>query len=505
MLLKEAQWNPVKIGSHSGNHKINVSSVSSGWLNNATTTDGSRLTKLRRYHEAACSSVEISRALDIMAEDISSSNADDDDIFFLEYPDEEKMKKTTLKLMKSMLGIWEERTEMDMKFFDRVRETLKYGATFYKKKAGGRLKYLYPERIIGHILAQDDETKVTHYIYDADLPLLEAKGNKTHQKQYGGNSENIETIPVTDMVIMKIGDKVYGESIIERVYSTWRKLHMLEDSMVIYRVTRASEKRVYYVDTGNLQGPKREKAIENQRLRLMQKQSTRKNGDLDTTYDPHSMNEDIFIPTNSQGKGSRVETLQGASNLGETGDLNWFMNKMAAGLRIPSSMIDTQSQEGGRETFNDMRVGQVYQVEMRYMGNIKRMQRFFARSLHKQSFEPFCLEREIVPPVEMKFRINAPMSFAMYKDLELHQAQINVMASTTQMQSISKKLALQKFMNMNHEELALNETNKLLEMGLDEEQIAEMPENVINNLVYGDGRLGKDYGIDPEAAGGRMY
>lgn len=500
-ILKESTWNPVKIGSHSGNHTMTVTSVSSGWFNRETSNDGNRRTKLTRYHQAACSSVEIMRALEIMAEDISSSNADDDDIFYLEYPDEDKMKKSTLKIMNSALELWQDRTKMEDTFFDRVKKTLIFGATFYKENSDGSYCPLHPERMIGYILSPEDDTKVTHYIYDPSAPLICDGSTGTTRTQIGKKTDAYP-IPVSDLTILKVGDGPWGESVIERVYSTWRKLQMLEDSVVIYRVTRAAEKRVFYVDTGNLAGPKREKAIEQQRLRLMQKQTSRKNESLDTSYDAHAMNEDIFIPTNSQGKGSRVETLQGAANLGENADLKYFLNKMSAGLRIPSSMVDTQSQDGGRETFNDMRVGQVYQVEMRYMGYIKRIQRHMAKVL-QQKFIEFCLDREIVPPENMRFRINAPMSFAMYKNLELYQAQINVMASTSQMNSISKKVALQKFMNFDHEELVENEIAKLMELGLTEDQIKDMSENVISNLVYGDARLGEEYGIEA-GAGGRF-
>lgn len=495
-ILKESKWNPVNLGSRGGNYNITTTAISSNWYNQQIDNSGSRFTRLKRYEDADCCSIEISRGLDILAQDISSSNADDEPIFYLEYDDEKKVKKSTISLANEMVNLWKKRTKMEDNFYNRVRDTLKYGMQCWRKQPDGSLKKIYIERLIGYILADDDETTVTHYIHDPNGKLLEHEKNhafRTVNKK--DQQRQLETIPVSDLVIMKLGDKPFGESIIEKVYGTWRKLAMLEDAMVIYRVVRAPERRVYYIDTGNLQGPKREAAIEKQRLRLMQKQASKQGADITTEYDPHSTSEDIFIPTNSQGKGSRVETLPAGSSLGETGDLSWFHKKLAAGLKIPSSMLDVQSDEGGREQFNDMRVGQVYQVEIRYMGYVKRIQRELRIPLH-ENFVEFCQDREFILPDGAELRINAPTSFIEYKDMEVHQAKLNVYNSTLQIGPLSKKTAMSTYLMMDQEEILNNEENKLKEMGLTDEQIKQMPQNVRENIVYGDARLGADYGIE---------
>lgn len=503
--LTEAAWKPVTRGGSRGGYSIGAYAASSSWYNNYIDNSGSRLNRLRRYNDADRCSVEISRALDILAEDISSSNADDEPTFQIEYPDDVKINKTTLKLYENGLKVWGERTGFEQSLFERVRDTLKYGATFFLIRGDGSLKRLPTERFVGYIVSQDNEDEVTHYVYDPHGDLICNCGTIAainHKNAYAGR--DYESIPVSSLVVLKTTDAPFGESIIEKVYATWRKMSLLEDSVVIYRVTRSAEKRIFYIDTGNLQGPKREAAMERQRLRLMQKQVL-KNGQISTEFDPHSASEDIFIPTNSAGKGSRVEVLPGGQQTGETGDLEWFAKKLAAGLRIPYSMIDTQGDQ--QQQFTDMRVGQMYQIEMRYLGYVKRFQRRFGAVLC-ENFREFCDRLDIVFPDYASIYITSPMSFSIYKEMELNQTMLNVYNGTLQVSGLSKKYAFIRYLNFEPDELRLNEESKLMEMGIDIETIKTMPQSDIDNLVYGvpKASIATKYGIDTDqqgAAGGR--
>jgi len=498
-MLKEAEWKAVTRGQNKG-YAINAYAASTSWYNNYLDSSGSRLNRLRRYHEADKCSVEISRALDVIAEDVSSSNADDDFVFKLDYPDESKVNKTTVRLMQKTVEMWADRTCFGEDLFERIRETLKYGATFYLKQSDGTVKKLPTERFVGYVLADGDEDVVTHYVYNPHGVLLDNCGKlmkTTQTAKTAGKTDDYQAIPVSELIVLKNGDTPFGMSIIEPVYRTWRQMSLIEDAVIIYRVVRAPERRVYYIDVGNLQGAKREQAIEKQRLRLMQKNAVKSN-QVTTEFDPHSTSEDIFIPTNSTGKGSRIETLQGGTSLGELGDLEWFSKKLAAGLRIPHSMIDSQGGDQ-QSAYSDMRVGQAYQIEIRYLGYVKRFQRRFARTLFC-NFKDFCDRIDVSIPDDLIFRINAPMSFSVYKEMELNQTMLNVFNSTLQISSLSKKFALRKYLGLEHDELQMNETQKLLEMGIAEEDIKDMDQQTIDNLVYGVPKLetAEKYGISAE-------
>jgi len=137
----------------------------------------------------------------------------------------------------------------------------------------------------------------------------------------------------------------------------------------------------------------------------------------------------------------------------------------------------------------------VYAVEMRYLGHIKRIARVFAKSLHS-NFVEFCRKRNVEVPKGVLLKINDPNSFAKYKDMEVWQQQLNLFASSQQATSLSKKFILKKYMMMDEEELIRNEEMKLIEKGISLDVIKTMPREDIDNIVYGNGSRGKEYGIE---------
>lgn len=495
----EAIWKPVDLSNRGvgGARVITSSDVSTNWYRQALDSGGIRRQRLENYNAADTCSVTIARALDILAEDISASNADDNDSIIIDYPDDAKITKTKMKNTLDKLRIWKDRTEMEDKAFDRIRETLKYGITFYRKGIDGSLSEIPTEEIIGYILSSETSNDVTHYIRDKNVEPLACSGKLTMQRKRYEGEDRYEFIEIDKLVVLKVGDTPFGRSIIERVFRRWKQTTMLEDAILIYRIVRSPERRVFYVDTGNLQGAKREAVIEKQRLRLMQSKQ-QKSGEVVSDYDPQSMAEDIFIPTNAQGRGSKVEVLQGGQGLGDLEDLKYFSRQLAAGLQVPFSMLD--SEESQNSQFNDARVGQVYQAEMRYLGHIKRFQRQFAETLEK-NFSEFCNARDFEIEVQAIFRFAESMSYAQYKQMELDQASLNVYNSTTQATSLSGRFTLQRFMNLTQEEIQYNEKTLMMQKGIPEKDIKDIPDDIVLNIVYGDGSKGSKWGIKADSGG----
>ena len=132
-------------------------------------------------------------------------------------------------------------------------------------------------------------------------------------------------------------------SYLERAVKPLNQLSMQEDSLVIYRLVKAPERRAWYVDVGGIPKGQAETYIKN----LIEKQKTKigynsLSGGLTTSTDVRSMMDDIWLPVRSDGRGTKVETLPGGQNLGEIDDITHFLKKLYNSLKVPISRIQSE-------------------------------------------------------------------------------------------------------------------------------------------------------------------
>jgi len=141
------------------------------------------------------------------------------------------------------------------------------------------------------------------------------------------------------------------------------QLRLLEDSAVIYRITRAPERRVFFIDVGKL--PKRkadayvQKLIRGFKSKIYYDANT---GQLSTKKNILSMIQDYYLPTNSDQKGTKIETLEGGSQLGEIGDIIYFKRKLYKSLKVPIERIDDDE----NPTINIGQSGEMPRKELKF-------------------------------------------------------------------------------------------------------------------------------------------
>jgi hypothetical protein len=189
---------------------------------------------------------------------------------------------------------------------------------------------------------------------------------------------------------------------------------------------------------------------------------------VDASYNPLSINEDYFFPQTAEGRGSKVEILQGGQNLGEIDDLKYFTNKLFRALRIPSSYLPTGSDDGG-SNFNDGRVGTAYIQELRFNKYCERLQSLMN--------EPFDTEFKLYLSTQginvdsniFDVTFNPPQNFAAYRQTEMDTARVNTFNTMVAVPMISKRFALERFLGLKKEEIAENE-RLWKEENIDEDQ-----------------------------------
>ena len=253
----------------------------------------------------------------------------------------------------------------------------------------------------------------------------------------------------------------FGNSLMEGIFKVFKQKELLEDAILIYRIQRAPERRVFYIDVGNMPSHLAMSFVERVKNEVNQRRIPSVTGGgqsvVDAGYNPLSINEDYFFPQTAEGRGSKVEILQGGQNLGEIDDLKYFTNKLFRALRIPSSYLPTGSDDGG-SNFNDGRVGTAYIQELRFNKYCERLQSLinepfdteFKMYLHANGIN---IDSNIF---DLKF--NPPQNFASYRQSEMDTARVNTFNTMMAIPWVSKRFAMERFLGLSKEEIAQNET-----------------------------------------------
>jgi hypothetical protein len=180
---------------------------------------------------------------------------------------------------------------------------------------------------------------------------------------------------------------------------------------------------------------------------------------LDAAYSPIAINEDFFLAQNSEGKGSRIETLPGGENLGQIDDLKYFNNKMIRGLGIPSSYLPT-GPEDGTTVFSDGKIGSAFVQEYRFTKYCQRLQNLVAPVLDRE-FKLFLKHRGIeISSSLFDLQFWEPQSFSDYRRIQKESEQINLFTSIMGSDAnryISKRYALMRYLGWTEEDVIENE------------------------------------------------
>jgi hypothetical protein len=163
-------------------------------------------------------------------------------------------------------------------------------------------------------------------------------------------------------------------SYLHKAIKSLNQLRMIEDSLVIYRLSRAPERRIFYIDVGNLPKIKAEQYLRDVMMRYRNKQVYDANtGEIRDDRKFMSMMEDFWLPRREGGRGTEISTLPGGQNLGELSDIEYFQKKLYRSLGVPESRI---AADGG---FNLGRSSEILRDELKFAKFVGRLRKRFAQ------------------------------------------------------------------------------------------------------------------------------
>ncbi len=237
----------------------------------------------------------------------------------------------------------------------------------------------------------------------------------------------------------------YGTSVLEPARRIWRQLNLLEDAMMAYRIVRAPDRRVFYIDVGNIDPDDVEQfmlRIQNQMKRNMIVDPT--TGRVDLRYNPMSIDEDYFVPTRGQSN-TRIDTLAGGSFVGDIDDVKYLRDKLFSALKIPQAYL-TRDEKGAEDKTT------LAQKDVRFARTIQRLQRAVISELEKIGIiHLFTLGYRNEDLLSFELSLNNPSKIAELQELEHWKTKFDV-ASQAKEGFFSKRWIAENIFNLSEQD-----------------------------------------------------
>ncbi len=438
---------------------------------------------------------EINACLDIIAEFSTQINEQNGTPFEVDYAD--KPTDHEIEIIRKQMKQWVKLNKLDQRIFKLFRNTVKYGDQVFVRDPETFEMYWVDMSKVARVIVNESEGKRPEQYVIRDInpnfqnmsvaaktttdymtnPVTGSiSGNANYTMPNGGlgggvgNSRfmtamNETCLDAKHIVHLSLNEGLdtfwpFGRSILENIWKVFKQKELLEDSILIYRVQRAPERRIFKIDVGNMPSHLAMQFVERVKNEMHQRRIPTVTGGgqnmMDASYNPLSVGEDYFFPQGQDGRGSSVETLPGGQNLGEIDDLKYFNNKMARGLRVPSSYLPTGPDDSDR-VLSDGKVGTALIQEYRFNQYCERLQGLIAQKLDDE-FKMFLKWRGFnIDSGLFTLKFNPPQNFASYRQSELDNTRIQAYMQLEPLPYLSKRFMLQRFLGLTEDEIQENE------------------------------------------------
>ena len=453
-----------------------------------------RIERYNQYENMDMDS-EINACLDIIAEFSTQMNEQNNTPFDIQYND--KPTDHEIDIVRKQLQQWTKLNKLDQRIFKLFRNTIKYGdQVFVRDPETFEMMWVDMSKVARVIVNESEGKRPEQYVIRDINPNFQnmtvaaktttdymtnpvtgtISGSANYTMPNGGtgggvgNSRFMQAmnevcLDAKHIVHMSLNEGLdvfwpFGRSILENIYKVFKQKELLEDAILIYRVQRAPERRIFKIDVGNMPSHLAMQFVERIKNEMHQRRIPTVTGGgnnmMDASYNPLSINEDYFFPQTADGRGSSVETLPGGQNLGEIDDLKYFNNKMARGLRVPSSYLPTGPDDSDR-AMTDGKVGTALIQEYRFNQYCERLQQLIAQKLDDE-FKMFLKWRGFnIDSGLFSIKFNAPQNFASYRQSELDNTRIQAFQGLEALPYMSKRFLLERFLGLTQDEIKKNE------------------------------------------------
>lgn len=421
---------------------------------------------------------EISAALDIFAEE--ATTAGENGKVLQIFSESQRIKQELENLFENILDI-------DTNLPAWARNTCKYGDNFIYHKI------LPQQGIVG--VSQLPNIEITRAEAKFAKTMNSSDEHKSGTKFYWQLQDlEFNSFEISHFRLLGDDRKLpYGTSILEKCRRIWKQLLMSEDAMLVYRITRAPERRVYKVYVGNMDDKDIDPYVDKiansfKRTNVVNSQ----NGNNDTRMNPMAVDQDFFIPCRDPNLPMPIETLPGASNLSEIADIEYIQKKLLAALRIPKTFL------GFEEAMGDGKNLAI--LDIRFARAVHRVQKALIQELNKIAIIHLYLKGYQDDLSNFSLSLTSPSTQADMLKIQNWQTKVQLYRDAVSdagngFAAMSMTKAKKEILGMSDDEIKLDVQRQVIERAANEE-MKVLGETIKQTGVFKD--IYKVYKINPD-------
>jgi len=303
----------------------------------------------------------IGSALDVYADECTVKNVENDVL---------GIKTNNDKIQKILHNLFYDILNIEYNLWPWIRNACKYGDF-----------YLYldisPEVGIVNVTPMSSYEVVREEGYDPENPYAYRFTFQNTSYSPSADKKSYEPYEVAHFRLLSDANYLpYGKSMIESARKVFKQLILMEDAMMLHRIMRAPERRLFYIDVGNIPPTEVDAHMKNI-INTMKKTPyiDERTGDYNLKFNLMNMMEDFYLPVRGGESGTRIESLNGLSNDGQIEDIEYLRNKMMSALKIPKAFLGYDEGVEGKST--------LAAEDIRFARTIERIQRVFISELTK--------------------------------------------------------------------------------------------------------------------------
>ena len=400
---------------------------------------------LFKDYESMDSDAIISSALDIYADESTMKS---------EYGEVLKINTDNEQIKEILHNLFYDIVNIEFNLWPWIRNMCKYGDFFLKLEINEKygITNVIPLSVYDVSRLEGLDPENPEYV----KYLIEAATSENRFKQeQSASKEELENYEVAHFRLLSDSNYLpYGKSQVEGARKIYKQLTLMEDAMLIHRIMRAPDKRVFKIDIGNI--PPTE--VDNYMQKIINKMKKvpfmdKNTGDYNLKYNIQNLTEDFFLPVRGGDSGTEIDTLGGLQYTAIE-DIDYLKNKLFAALKIPKAYLGYDENVNGKAT--------LAAEDVRFARTIERIQRTLVSELTKLAVVHLSAQG-IEGPEMVDFELNLVNPSTIYEQekVNLWSEKVRLVSDIQQLNMISKEWAYENIFNMSKDEIDNQKINMI--------------------------------------------